>query len=176
MPKKKRLKLSARRQGVKKGMKMLRGVPKTQVLGRPYSVLCSRFVMDFYENVQKPWVFEEIDFIGANEMSINARPLTGAGTMFYPINSQSYSSTINQSYAHYKSHLPAPLVVQRPAPLNTPSPATAQVAPRSEPTSDATRRVVRLPKKLPETIQICQKIVNVIHICIVIYIYIHMYI
>ena len=79
---KKRLKLSARRQGVKKGIKMLRGVPKTQVLGRPYSVLCSRFVMDFYENVKKPWVFEEKDFIGANEMSINARPLTGAGTMF----------------------------------------------------------------------------------------------
>ena len=82
VPKKKHLKLQARRQRVKKVMKMLRGVPKTHVLGQPYSVLCSRFMMDFNQNVQKSWVFEEIDFIGANAMRINARPLTGAVTMF----------------------------------------------------------------------------------------------
>jgi hypothetical protein len=82
VPKKKHLKLQARRQRVKKVMKMLRGVPKTHVLGQPYSVLCSRFMMDFNQNVQKPWVFEEIDFIGANAMRINARPLTGAVTSF----------------------------------------------------------------------------------------------
>ena len=63
-------------------MKMLRGVPKTHVLGQPYSVLCSRFMMDFNQNVQKPWVFEAIDFIGANAMSIKTRPLTGAVTLF----------------------------------------------------------------------------------------------
>ena len=82
VPKKKHLKLQARRQRVKKVMKMLRGVPKTHVLGQPYSVLCSRFMMDFNQNVQKPWVFEEIDFIGVNAMGINARPLTGAVTIF----------------------------------------------------------------------------------------------
>jgi hypothetical protein len=38
-PKKKHLKVQARRQRVKKVMKMLRGVPKTHVLGQPYSVL-----------------------------------------------------------------------------------------------------------------------------------------
>ena len=79
---KKHLKLQARRQRVKKVMKMLRGVPKTHVLGQPYSVLFSRFMMDFNQNVQKPWVFEAIDFIGANAMSIKTRPLTGAVTMF----------------------------------------------------------------------------------------------
>ena len=78
---KKHLKLHARRQSVKKVMKMLRGVPKTHVLGQPYSVLFSRFMMDFNQNVQKPWVLEAIDFIDANAMSINTRPLTGAGTM-----------------------------------------------------------------------------------------------
>ena len=67
---KKHLKLQARRQRIKKVMKMLRGVPKTHVLGQPYSVLFSRFMMDFNQNVQKPWVFEAIDFIGANAMSI----------------------------------------------------------------------------------------------------------
>ena len=41
-------------------------------------------MMDFDQNVQKPWVFEAIDFIGANAMSINTRPLTGAITMFMP--------------------------------------------------------------------------------------------
>ena len=82
VPKKKHLKLQARRQRVKKVMKMLRGVPKTHVLGQPYSVLFSRFMMDFNQNVQKPWVFEAIDFIGANAMSIKTRPLTGAVTMF----------------------------------------------------------------------------------------------
>ena len=85
VPKKKHLKLQARRQRVKKVMKMLRGVPKTHVLGQPYSVLCSRFMMDFDQNVQKPWVFEAIDFIGANAMSINTRPLTGAVTLFLPV-------------------------------------------------------------------------------------------
>ena len=80
VPKKKHLKLQARRQRVKKVMKMLRRVPKTHVLGQPYSVLCSRFMMDFNQNVQKPWVFEAIDFIGANAMSIKTRPLTGAVT------------------------------------------------------------------------------------------------
>ena len=79
---KKHLKLQARRQRVKKVMKMLRGVPKTHVLGQPYSVLFSRFMMDFNQNVQKPWVFEAIDFIGANAMSIKTRPLTGAVTLF----------------------------------------------------------------------------------------------
>ena len=34
------------------------------------------------KNMQKPWVFEAIDFIGANAMSIKTRPLTGAVTMF----------------------------------------------------------------------------------------------
>ena len=87
VPKKKHLKLQARRQRVKKVMKMLRGVPKTHVLGQPYSVLCSRFMMDFNQNVQKPWVFEAIDFIGANAMNINARPLTGAVTMFLGVKS-----------------------------------------------------------------------------------------
>ena len=80
VPKKKHLKLQARRQRVKKVMKMLRGVPKTHVLGQPYSVLFSRFMMDFNENVQKPWVFEAIDFNGANAMSIKTRPLTRAVT------------------------------------------------------------------------------------------------
>ena len=51
-PKKKHLKVQARRQRVKKVMKMLRGVPKTHVLGQPYSVLFSRFMMDFNQNVQ----------------------------------------------------------------------------------------------------------------------------
>jgi hypothetical protein len=82
VPEKKHLKLQARRQRVKKVMKMLRGVPKTHVLGQPYSVLFSRFMMDFNQNVQKPWVFEAIDFIGANAMRIKTRPLTGAVTMF----------------------------------------------------------------------------------------------
>ena len=82
VPKKKHLKLQARRQRVKKVMKMLRGVPKTHVLSQPYSVLFSRFMMDFNQNVQKPWVFEAIDFIGANAMSIKTRPLTGAVTLF----------------------------------------------------------------------------------------------
>ena len=53
VPKKKHLKLQARRQRVKKVMKMLWGVPKTHVPGQPYSVLFSRFMMDFNQNVQK---------------------------------------------------------------------------------------------------------------------------
>ena len=80
VPKKKHLKLQARPQRVKQVMKMLRGVPKTHVLGQPYSVLFSRFMMDFNQNVQKPWVFEAIDFNGANAMSIKTRPLTRAVT------------------------------------------------------------------------------------------------
>ena len=100
VPKKKHLKLQARRQRVKKVMKMLRGVPKTHVLGQPYSVLCSRFMMDFNQNVQKPWVFEAIDFIGANAMNINARPLTGAVTMFLPVLTLARLGHIVQTKCH----------------------------------------------------------------------------